>query len=140
MWPAARNLCSTARNPSVAHSPQSVARSLQPECGPQPAARNLWPAARNVICGPQPAARNLATLVQNLCSQLLCRVTLTFKLSQVWRQKYFRLKEKTWFFWQEDHLAWSVCNQCLNPLQKSKIKNKKIKKNKNKIKWCQCVC
>ena len=59
-----------------------MARSPQSECGPQPAARNLWPAARNLsvarnpqpaicdpqpaarnaICGPQPAARNLATL------------------------------------------------------------------------------
>ena len=66
----------------MARSPQSVARILQSECGPQSAARNLWPAARNLsvagnpqpaicdpqpaarnaICGPQPAASNLATL------------------------------------------------------------------------------
>ena len=68
MWPAARN--------TLVSSPQSVARSPQSECGPQPAARNLWPATRSpqsvtrnpqpamqsVARNPQPAARNLATL------------------------------------------------------------------------------
>ena len=77
MWPAARN--------TLVSSPQSVARSPQSECGPQPAARNLrpaacnlsvarnpqpaicdpQPAARNAISGPQPAARNLASLVED---------------------------------------------------------------------------
>ena len=57
MWPAARN--------TLVSSPQSVARSPQSECGPQPAPQSecgLKPTARNVtrnaICGPQPAARS----------------------------------------------------------------------------------
>ena len=46
----------------MARSPQSVVLSPQSECGPQPAARNLWPAARNlsVAHNPQPAMQSVA--------------------------------------------------------------------------------